>query len=36
MREASNIMSATCWSSIASKKPQPPVGCSSMAAFSRL
>ena len=36
MREASNIRSATCWSSIDSKNPQPPVGCSSSAAFSRL
>ena len=33
MRAASNIRSATCWSSIDSKNPQPPVGCSSSAAF---
>ena len=31
-----NSMSPTRWSSTDSKKPQPPVGCSPMAAFSRL
>ena len=36
LREASTSMSATCWSSIDSKNPQPPVGCSSIEAFSRL